>query len=142
MLYGVTFWVRYMAHQMILDESLLEGFTEPAKRRVASATLDYVTGIVGECYRLEGAERRDDGPVEVTSSMVDLAVNFERLRPPQQKRKFRRYLVKIAASLFPFFIGIFFDAENLKSDTIHLVIFILSVAITAIIVTLHVAQEG
>ncbi len=129
-----------MAHQVILDGSMITGFSKPAESKLEKAGIGYLESVAAECYRLEATRNRGNGPVEVTAEMVDSAADLQRITPIKKSSSTRKRFFKVLASLLPFLTGIFYDSERLK-DTQNVIVFVFLAVVTAIIVTISVIQE-
>lgn len=129
-----------MPIEIIIDESKLAGFSEPAKDRLRDVVLEYSLLLVREANRIESSRNTGHGPAEVNSAMVNDAAVVQRqgLGPPRQSRLLK--CIKIAAALLCAFSGYMFDPKSLQSR-LYLVVFILMISGAVVTVTISIIKE-
>jgi hypothetical protein len=125
-----------MATEVVIPDSELVGFTEPAKEKLLAVGDDYLKFVISEANRLEADRNIGGGPPEVTQSMVADAASNYRYTPASRKKQWPRKLVSLGSAIASLIAGFMFDFEALKEPT-YLVGFIV---VLTFVIALNTAQ--
>ncbi|WP_439525661.1 hypothetical protein [Roseovarius mucosus] len=129
-----------MSNEITLSDESLASFSQPAKERLRAATLEYLEDLIAESHRLEASMNSDNGPTEITQAMVNDAVIFKKRLPTRKKWTFWRVVTRIAASILPLLVGLFFNSDKLSEGN-NLAFFAIFIALTALAVTASVFMD-
>lgn len=122
-----------MSNEVTLSDESLASFSQPAKERLRAATLEYLDDLIAESHRIEASMNSDNGPTEITQGMVNDAVILKKRLPTKKKWTFWKVATRIAASIFPLLVGLFFNSEKLNEGN-NLAFFAIFIALTAVAV--------
>lgn len=118
----------------------LGSFSELARHRLCYHTNAFIDDLVSEAERIESAQNSRSELAEITASMVDDAAIIIRKTLRPKKRNLLSVLGRVAASILPLLLGLFFDPARL-SETTYSSIIIPAGAITIVIVTIVIILD-
>lgn len=121
--------------QIEIDDTTLTGFNHPAKAEVRKATLQFATDLLAEASRIEESRNPQAGPPEVTSGMVVEATLLVRRGLNQPRKTYGVKLIRTCAAVLSLVVGFSYDANKLQDKT-YMLIFVLTVALAIVAVTI------
>ncbi|WP_146199992.1 hypothetical protein [Roseicyclus mahoneyensis] len=128
-----------MVDQMIANRNL-DAFSTHAKQRLDHHAEEFIADIISEAERIEAAQNSRNNNAEITATIVDDAAIIVRktLRPAKRTKwaQFRR----IAASILPLLLGVFFEVSKL-SDPSYAILMTIFGAATLVFVTVTILWE-
>lgn len=126
--------------QIDVNDKTLAGFNDHAKTELRKATNEFIEELVRESNRIEAARNPSSGNPQVTSGMVTDAAVLVRRGLGQPKKRIGTKVVRIVAAVLSLAVGFTYDATKLQ-DKGYMLIFVITVAVAIIAVTISTIQE-
>ncbi len=121
-----------------VEDPLLEGFSEEAKKSLTTVCSEYAVDIIREAKRIEQNDRVTGSKVEVIASHIREAKRIYRKAPRRNTGIIVAYVI---LDILLIALGIMFDKTKLLNSTWYLLIYIAIAIITIVLEIVKYSKE-
>ncbi len=129
-----------MPIEIKIDDSDVDGFSKPAKKRLEEAVKEYASALILESNRIEVGRNSGSGPPEVTQGMVSDAVIVRGRALGTHQTRSSSKLVKIISAILTVAVGVMYD-RTLLQKPLYLAIFIMVLGSAIVTNTISILRE-